>query len=181
MTAKSAAALKAQFLAVDPLDQNNDLADSALQAASTTVSGQVELATSAETQTGTDAVRAVTPAGLAATTSTATRAGVVELATDAEAVTGTDTARAVTPANVRAVMNKRKVLTALGKNGTGAVTLTGAVVGDIVENVAGITAGSLGNAAASFESVITVVNQIQQSSASDLSAKAYIFDLLAVA
>ena len=37
-----------------------------LPASSTTVSGIVELATSAETQTGTDAVRAVTPAGLRA-------------------------------------------------------------------------------------------------------------------
>jgi hypothetical protein len=37
----------------------------AVQAASTTVSGIVELATSAETITGTDAARAITPAGLA--------------------------------------------------------------------------------------------------------------------
>jgi hypothetical protein len=36
-----------------------------ITASSTTVAGVVELATSAETQTGTDAVRAVTPAGLA--------------------------------------------------------------------------------------------------------------------
>lgn len=38
-----------------------------LSASSTTASGIVELATTAETQTGTDAVRAVTPAGAAAT------------------------------------------------------------------------------------------------------------------
>jgi hypothetical protein len=71
--------------------------------ASETVQGIIELATSAEVQTGTDTVRAVTPAGLAARTATDTRTGVVELATSAEALTGTDTARAVTPAGVKAV------------------------------------------------------------------------------
>lgn len=53
--------------------------------ASTTAKGVVELATSAETQTGTDAVRVVTPATLASVTATETRAGLAELATDAEA------------------------------------------------------------------------------------------------
>lgn len=82
--------------------------------ASTTVKGIVELATTAETSTGTDTVRAVTPAGLDATLDTAVPAkmpsasstvqGKVELATDAEATTGTDTARATTPANVAAVV-----------------------------------------------------------------------------
>lgn len=42
----------------------------ALPAATTTASGIVELATSAETTTGTDATRAITPAGLAGTTLT---------------------------------------------------------------------------------------------------------------
>lgn len=42
----------------------------AVATASTTVSGTVELATSAETTTGTDAIRAVTPAGLLAVSST---------------------------------------------------------------------------------------------------------------
>lgn len=82
--------------------------------ASDTVKGIVELATTAETTTGTDTVRAVTPAGLdgaltanvpgkvpAAST---TVQGKVELATDLEATTGTDTVRATTPANVAAVI-----------------------------------------------------------------------------
>lgn len=69
-------------------------------AATTTSSGIVELADNTETQTGTDAARAVTPAGLASLTSSDTRAGLVELATVAEVATGTDTARAVTPAGV---------------------------------------------------------------------------------
>lgn len=73
-------------------------------AASDTAAGIVELATNAETITGTDATRAVTPASLQALTATETRDGIVELATTAEAVTGTDTARAVTPAGVAAAI-----------------------------------------------------------------------------
>lgn len=65
--------------------------------------GVVELATSAETQTGTDALRAVTPAGLSTRTATDSRTGLVELATNAETQTGTDTARAVTPAGLASV------------------------------------------------------------------------------
>lgn len=82
--------------------------------ASVTVKGIVELATTAETSTGTDTVRAVTPAGLDATltanvpgkvpAASTTVQGKVELATDVEATTGTDTARATTPANVAAVI-----------------------------------------------------------------------------
>lgn len=70
--------------------------------ASTTASGVVELATDTEAQTGTDTVRAITPANLQAVTATETRKGVVELATTAEATTGTDTVRAVTPAGLAA-------------------------------------------------------------------------------
>lgn len=58
---------------------------SAVPDASTTVKGIVELATSAETITGTDTVRAVTPAGLQAKVATETALGLVELATAAEA------------------------------------------------------------------------------------------------
>lgn len=72
--------------------------------ASDTVSGIIELATDAEVQAGVDAVRAVTPAGLASCTATETRTGVVELATKAEAVVGTDTTRAVTAAGVAAAI-----------------------------------------------------------------------------
>lgn len=79
--------------------------------ASDTAAGIVELATSAETITGTDTTRAVTPAGLAALTATETRDGIVELATTAEAVTGTDTARAVTPAGVAAALASSAAVT----------------------------------------------------------------------
>jgi phage-related tail fiber protein len=69
-------------------------------AASAAAPGLVALATAAEVQAGTDAERAVTPAGLASRTATDARTGLVELATDAEVQAGTDTARAVTPAGL---------------------------------------------------------------------------------
>lgn len=62
-----------------------DYVSANLPTASTTTKGIVELATNTETQTGADAVRAVTPAGLASVTATETRAGLVEKATAAEA------------------------------------------------------------------------------------------------
>lgn len=118
-------------------------------------------------------------ANLAAASTTV--AGKVELATDAEAVTGTDAARAITAANLRAVLRKLKFLSFDGKNGAGACTATGAAVGDLVLYVVGITDGALGNASASFESAVTVVNQIQQSAATNLSANDYLAVLLAIA
>lgn len=68
--------------------------------ATDTAAGIVELATAAETQAGTDATRAVTPAGLNSRVATDTATGLVELATAAETQTGTDNARAVTPAGL---------------------------------------------------------------------------------
>lgn len=77
--------------------------------ASSTVKGLVELATNAETITGTDATRAVTPESLLASGAThvpdasTTIKGKVELATNLEATTGADTTRAVTPSNLATV------------------------------------------------------------------------------
>ena len=77
-------------------------------AATDAVAGIVELATSAETTTGTDTARATTPAdvkdAIDARTASDTVAGIVELATSAETITGTDTVRAVTPADVAAAI-----------------------------------------------------------------------------
>lgn len=56
-----------------------------------------------------------------------------------------------------------------GHNGAGAVTATGATVGDQVIAINNITDHALANS--SFEPVVTVNDQIQQTSASDLSAK----------
>ena len=69
--------------------------------ASETVKGIVELATSAEVITGTDTVRAVTPAGLQSKVASQSALGIIELLTDAEYVTGTDTTRALTAAVAR--------------------------------------------------------------------------------
>lgn len=77
-----------------------------------------------------------------------------------------------------------RVLAAAGRNGAGAVTLTGAVVGDRVFAVIGApTAGGALSAAgqAAFEAIITVADQVQQSSASNLSASTYVFILIPAA
>lgn len=76
--------------------------------ASDIIKGVVELATNAETITGTDILRAVTPAGLASRIAaipadpdaSVTVKGIVELATDVETNAGTDTVRAITPSNL---------------------------------------------------------------------------------
>jgi len=77
--------------------------------------------------------------------------------------------KAVTGVKLDEAALKFKVFT--GKNGAGACTLTGAKVGDKVIGVANITDGS--DDAANFETTITVADQIQQSSASNLSAKKF--------
>src|SRR6478752_3436451 len=71
--------------------------------ATTSLKGKVELATDAEAQAKTDAVRVLTPSNLAAIPASTIFAGLVELATNAETQTGTDTERAVTPAALKSV------------------------------------------------------------------------------
>lgn len=76
--------------------------------ASETQKGIVELATGAESLTGTDNTRAVHPAGLKHTLdnrpATTTQTGLIELATQAEVNAGTDAERAVTPATLAGVL-----------------------------------------------------------------------------
>ena len=106
----------------------NDLTDKPASGsavpATDSVAGIVELATNAEALTGTDTVRATTPANLKAvadtkaalvhthsyndltdklTTATETTSGIVRFASSTEATTGTETARAVTPVGLKAV------------------------------------------------------------------------------
>jgi len=83
-------------------------------AATETAAGIVELATTTEASTGTDTVRAVTPAGLtsfftanAVPAASDTVAGKVELATNTETTTGTDATRATTPQGVAAAITAR--------------------------------------------------------------------------
>lgn len=77
--------------------------------ASETQKGIVELATGAESLTGTDTTRAVHPAGLKHTLdnrpATTTQRGLIELATQAEVSAGSDAQRAVTPATLAGVLN----------------------------------------------------------------------------
>ena len=92
--------------------------------ASTTVRGIVELADDVETITGTDGVRAVTPKGLAALTSTTTRRGLIELATNTETNAGISAVLAVSPA---ALANRQasEVLTGLVELATDAEVIAG--------------------------------------------------------
>ena len=123
--------------------------------------------TNAETVTGTETEKAVTPANLAALTSSATQVGIIELATDAEALTGTDTARAVTPANLTSVLSACKVITFTGAADIGACTAVGATTDDIVVSVAGLT--DMGEYSSDFEPAITVAGQIQQATSDSLA------------
>jgi hypothetical protein len=69
--------------------------------ATTTVLGLVFIATQTEVNTGTDAVKAVTPATLAGRTATETRTGIAALATQTQTNTGTDDATIVTPLKLK--------------------------------------------------------------------------------
>jgi hypothetical protein len=149
-------------------------------AASATAAGIVELATNAETIAGSSDALAVTPASLQAKVASDTAKGIVELATVGEVKAGIDTDRAVTAAGVRGVMSGLKFISFDGVAAAGPCVAVGAGVGDLVLYVAGLTGGALGNASANFESTITTVQEIQQSSASNLSANDYLAVLLAV-
>jgi len=91
-------------------------------AATTDVSGLVELATSIETIAGTDDVRVVTPSGLAALTSTESRRGLIELATSVEGIAGTDISRAVTPKVLDDVLNNKAISPTTGVSFKGVVS-----------------------------------------------------------
>ena len=60
----------------------------------------------------------------------------------------------------------------LGRDGAGAIELTGARIGDAVSSVTGLR-GVSGSQAASFETVITVDDEIQQTAIGDLSDNVY--------
>ncbi len=95
--------------------------------ATTATPGYVELATTAEAQTGTDTTRAITPAIanqlLSANAATTASAGIIEIATTAEVTTGTDTGRAVTPAGLEVFRKQERSNAAVV-----AVTSTGSTV-----------------------------------------------------
>lgn len=74
------------------------------------------------------------------------------------------------------ILSSPLIVVQAGKSAAGALTLTGAKVGDIVAGVANLTTPA--DLKASFEAVITVAGQIQQSTATDLSAKQCQFILI---
>lgn len=102
----------------------------------------------------------------------ATKKGIVELATGPETIAVTDQARAVTPYGLGAALAKCFLISFTGHNAAGACTATSVAKGDVIFGVAGLT--DVGEFKSSFESVVTVADQIQQSSASNLSAKNYL-------
>lgn len=87
--------------------------------ASLTEKGIIQLGTATEVQTGTDALKAVTPSTLSARTATTTRTGILALATALEAIAGTDAVKAITPATLKSVLDDRTGgFSALIGNGT---------------------------------------------------------------
>ncbi len=58
-----------------------------------------------------------------------------------------------------------------GISGAGAIDLPGAKRGDKVQSLTGLTTGTTGDQSSAFETVISVDDQIQQTSTSDLSDK----------
>jgi hypothetical protein len=132
------------------LDGSADVAiQTTVLAATDAQSGLVELATGAETVAGTDAARAVTPAGLATLTATTSRRGLVELATDAEVDAGTDAERAVTPAGVKRRIDTRATTTRTIIAGNG---LTGG--GDLAADRT-LTLGTPGTLSGSTPNAVT--------------------------
>lgn len=79
---------------------------------------------------------------------------------------------------VRVVMESVMNEFITGAAAAGAITLTGAQVGDVVLSIINFTDGvDVTNSGATFERVISVANQIQQVGISDLSTKKYILHI----
>lgn len=133
----------------------------------------IELASSGETITGTDAAKGVTPAGLQAKVASATAKGIIELATDAEAQAVADAERAVTAHGLGATLARLELIAFSGRNLAGECTATGLKVNDVIFSVTGVVAADVGDQSALFESIVSVADQIQQVSATDLSTKVY--------
>ncbi len=125
------------------------------QAASTTATGVVELATDAETITGTDTSRAITPANLAAKLATLSTSGVVrqiKFASSASNVSGTGSVDDLTSATLTSVQSGSYVLAFATANYTCGTTGLYSSTIDITDNsnntllVEGVQIGLSGNA-----------------------------------
>jgi hypothetical protein len=136
---------EAYIVYCDSTDMINAVSVPAVNAASETVAGIAELATQAETNTGTDDERIVTPLKLANRTATETRAGIIEIATQAETNAGANDTLTLTPLKLNdwSDQNAGIVLDLLGLSSPGANRVliwnnsTGAAAFSLVTN--GIT------------------------------------------
>lgn len=99
-----------QALGICSLDAAQKVPTSQLPQGSDSAIGALELATAAEVTAGTDDLRAVTPAGLAARTATTDRAGIIEIATDVEATAGVAQNLAVNPKQLKAAADIVKTM-----------------------------------------------------------------------
>jgi hypothetical protein len=74
---------------------------------------------------------------------------------------------------VWSIIGRLRIVFGVGRNGAGTLAQTGNKIGDQVVFVYNIT--TPGDSSANFESIITVVDAIQQSSASNLTAVNHLF------
>jgi len=86
---------------------------------------------------------------------------------------GTDTAAILVDGKVMATQRALIIWVAAGLNGAGAVTVTGTAVGDKVIAVKNLT--TPGQAESSFETTVSVANQVQQTNGSSLSTSNFLF------
>lgn len=171
-----------------------------------TIAAITEAATITDSSTGADpgnnTIAAITEAGTITDNSGGADPGNNIIAAITEANTITDSSGGVDPANniiaavtnldtltdstggsadntVAAVGAIRDIVVMVlqaGKNGTGALALTGTAVGDAVLSVINVTdGGASADVSSSYETTITVENQIQQSAATDFSTSTLIF------
>ncbi len=75
--------------------------------------------------------------------------------------------------NIQGTMRSPQVLRGFANNGVGACIAPGVSVGDTVLGVYNIS--TLASAGSSFQTTVTVANQVQQSSSSNLSGNEYWF------
>ena len=73
--------------------------------------------------------------------------------------------------------NLAKPLFAHGRNGSGPISLPGAIAGQPVLSVIDLTNGAAGGNSGNFETTISVNNQIQQLSSADLSGSSFVFNV----
>lgn len=99
--------------------------------------------------------------------------GQTTFCSDAEVKAGTNTTKVVSPARVSTAIGTLVLINFVGKNLAGACTAVGLKAGDVVLSVTGIAAADVGDKASLFETVITVNDEIQQLSATNLSTKVY--------